>query len=1302
MAGGGGGTSTSTYVVNTQAAIDNVNKLSKAYIENNQALGGLISQFGTAKQKGKDVYSSFTQITESGQKVTTTVKEVNGVFSVMAIKVAAATLANKRLAEQQALLARTTAATPQIQVTTANSAQLSKRFNVVTGSDIQAAVDKANQLTLSLAKGNAVLGLLNDTSKKVQIAPGLNQAKLAVDNLKAGLQQLSSVMNQISKIALATVIYRGLSLIQQGLSESIHTAADYYKQIALVQTLAGKSGESFASWSTQIEKVANELGLPVTDVAKAAYDGLSNQVIKSSKDFELLRQSFILAKTTGSDAGDSLNLLSSIINGFTKSTSEAEDLTNKFFTIVDLGKVKIQELKDTIGRSASLSKTLGVSFEELASGIAVITQTGVGAAESTTLLNNIFVQLLKPNEDLKKALSEMGFLTGQSAIATLKFSGVLAALGEKAKGTADGLATFFPEIRGLRGVAALSGTELAKFEKTLDAVTNSSGRAAEALKIVQENAGQKFADELQRIKNFFTTDIGTNFLKGVIGISDQFGGLSTIVKEVTIAIGALSVATAGFVIIGKTINLATTLGTAVQTVISLSKVTGGLGDLFFHLKTGVDTFAGSLVGKLSLFAVGFAAVDFYLKHTVEAARLANQKIVDDTNKAADLRTQAESRANQKIVRDFDRAQSDKNVILGKYLQEQVKLNNKALDAINERSAEDNEKLRNRLDVALNLQRQHQTDLEQVESKATATIRKIQDERNKANDEAEKDQFQGSIDRSRTAHKQAIDSGRNEIQANNVLITNLRSVIVARNAVLTSKRNQAIAADDIESAGRFQRELLENVKIFQEEQVIVNGITRFLFNQNEVFKIQGDLGRQYNALLAARVPLLQQESTAASASGEQQKNRVKDAEDLFKKISKFNETVVKGEEFSVKFADDPFKALDVLDKLQHKAVDFINSAKGIKDQNLFKDLGNNLDEVIRSFNQQRRDLAQTIAETQRRVALAKADRSRSDLVETEKALVRSLIVDYEKLTTTINKQSASAIALAALIGKAVSDKSSPQGSAVQQSAEAKVQISTNRIQNLLNKPVRDFKAIDSAVDELGTAVAKFGGLQVPSIIDPNQLITLRDAQSEIRAFVAQLKGLTVDSPGKQFLDITIQNSKIENQTLERQVEYYKEINRLKDGLKESDPLLPQIDNELAKVRSLIQQLEQVKSTGITVGAVNKATGVVETHAGGGIAGSQGGFLLDFLSGRFKKGTDIIPAMLTRGERVMRAPIAEKYATMLDAMNRNRLPVYRAEGSPNSGSSVGSINVNMPKGTTQAQVREFAKQVGRGIKQGTIRL
>jgi len=85
----------------------------------------------------------------------------------------------------------------------------------------------------------------------------------------------------------------------------------------------------------------------------------------------------------------------------------------------------------------------------------------------------------------------------------------------------------------------------------------------------------------------------------------------------------------------------------------------------------------------------------------------------------------------------------------------------------------------------------------------------------------------------------------------------------------------------------------------------------------------------------------------------------------------------------------------------------------------------------------------------------------------------------------------------------------------------------------------------------------------------------------------------------------------------------------------------------------------------------------------------------------RGTDQIPAMLSRGEFVMNAKSARQFFPQLQAMNAGVRPTYRDQGGPVT--NVGDINVSVNGGeTSQKTIREIATGLRRELRRGTIKL
>ena len=98
----------------------------------------------------------------------------------------------------------------------------------------------------------------------------------------------------------------------------------------------------------------------------------------------------------------------------------------------------------------------------------------------------------------------------------------------------------------------------------------------------------------------------------------------------------------------------------------------------------------------------------------------------------------------------------------------------------------------------------------------------------------------------------------------------------------------------------------------------------------------------------------------------------------------------------------------------------------------------------------------------------------------------------------------------------------------------------------------------------------------------------------------------------------------------------------------------------------------------------------TAASGGLA-----FLA---AGGRPRGTDTIPAMLTRGEMVMSAKATRQFASQLTAMNAGSAPSYHSQGG--HVTNIGDINVTVEGGGTGRQTaRSIATELRRELRRGT---
>jgi hypothetical protein len=104
---------------------------------------------------------------------------------------------------------------------------------------------------------------------------------------------------------------------------------------------------------------------------------------------------------------------------------------------------------------------------------------------------------------------------------------------------------------------------------------------------------------------------------------------------------------------------------------------------------------------------------------------------------------------------------------------------------------------------------------------------------------------------------------------------------------------------------------------------------------------------------------------------------------------------------------------------------------------------------------------------------------------------------------------------------------------------------------------------------------------------------------------------------------------------------------------------------------------------------------------GKAFAKGGIASYFAGGGNAKGTDTIPAMLSKGEFVVNARSTRRFFSQLQAINAGVQPAFRSEGGVTNNISTGDIVVNGGSNPRQTG-RQIAKEIRREFRRNTSSL
>lgn len=1156
-----------------------------------------------------------------------------------------------------------------------------------------------------------------------KIRRSLVQIGTAFKDVETKAEQAGRIANQAFSLIQAQILYNSLQNFADEFDRLVHKAAEFQTHIALIQTISQDADVSFNEWAAGIARVSDELGRPIIDVAIAGYDALSNQVTRAADTFNFLRTSGQFARITNSSVKDSVDLLSSALNAFQIPTADAERVAASFFTTIDLGRVKAQELGGTFGRVAVFAHSLGISLEELGGAISVISRQGIEAQTTQTLLNNVFQKLLNPTKQLQELYDKLGVGTGEAFVKTYGFIGALEKLKEAAGGSKDKLADFFNEIRGFQGANTLID-RLDDLKKDISEHLNSGSKIDVAKGLFQKNAGQQLIDELNKVENYFRTGFETHLLEAVLNITNAVGGISGIFKSVFGTVNEV-LKTAGFAAAGFIATLAVVKIAAFTTsLFALGSAASQIVIAFTNLKFAVTAFLSSPIGIIATIGVG---IGLLAKNAYDASN-AMAEVAKSAREVARSGIEAErSLFSQDLLKrrkEFEAGLNTTQQAVLKLAQAARKELTTVGEAQKKLGHDISQSVQNGMELVLGDIKRIGHELDALQKKSQESVKKARESIFDSYDDQQQQKFERAkkILEVNRSNDEASNSGKRSSEFDSKEL-DLYQTRVQQIDVATRK---AFAAGDIERGNALFKEkvqLLDELATVTKSVPIIGidqlGNTqqigqgqrlRFLGIENQLT----DAYAQQRDLLKEQIALQSQQAETARKALEAQQERIKILDDLAKDIGKFDPFNSEGD-LNLKKYKTLGEAIDELTKKQEKFLEVAGASQdphgSIATRLTFTE---QRDKLREKFKQQTGNATDQVT-TKKKVD--QLDKLRDSALEApNKALegFDSLGRKAGESEEKILRLRAEIKELFLILGGNVHDKNQgffkdPQGlntkaiGAIQTAYES---FDKSLTSGNVKQAIADLETYSAALRQ-----AKLSGSTAVPETKTNPAQTASQVVGTLKTFLNELDSAQSAKSGTiSILEKFVAESKALDPVVSQVQAKFVELGiKGVEGLNPVNAAIGQtttgLDGMINKLDAASRAWDVLNKTAKEQGAPTAPTTVtpptVEHKAMGGYVGHlaaggmNSGFLSDFWSGMYAKGTDIIPTMVGRKEIVMNARASGKFAPQLQAMNRGQTP----QGSSKPATS-NSVNVHTTVNVAKAGSDDIGKIVA-GINRASRR-
>jgi TP901 family phage tail tape measure protein len=1193
-------------------------------------------------------------------------------------------------------------------------------------------------------------------------AAGVNQAALKVAQLGQGFGQIPQQVNQASnsvnnfsfsigrllEVFTFQQLLRGVGALTGALAQAIPEAIAFEKQVAAIATISDSSDKNLTILSQRVISLANEFGKPAAEVAAGFYQTLSNQVGNSDQSIQFFTEALKLSRATLGDVGDAVNALSGIQLSYGQSSAQAAHNADILFSVVDLGRVTLKELGDSLGRLNPLAAQLGVSTEEIGAALSVATQKGVNFRDAQTQILNLLTAALKPSADFKKRLDELGFASAEAGIAAKGFIGFFTAISAGATSSAE-LAKLFQNIRGLRGELSLFGDDGKAVAAALADIESRAGAAQKAFETIQFTNAVNVESELNRIKNILIAGFGHDAVAALAALNTAFGGVA---NTVSIVAGTL----AGLAALGVGVTIFNQLAIAVTA--AATALAGAAGISFAAAVGTVIAATGGIALAIGLAVAGFIALRQAIADSDIVAVTATQfeEVRKEIAKNATIQSEA-VRASQ--VDQAKAIEANASAVISAEAQKQqvfIQSSNlaKALQAAETDSF--NVQLNSRLRAFNSFQ---------------SDIKKLQD-----------DNAQNVLRLQQNQRKTELDLQQSQFQRFNSQFSEQRqaSNLQTQFARLQNKANTAFNSGDIKTGN----EILGLLEGIAKQYGDITGKTQLerqflLLNANATQK-QIDLGNQQVAaaakLEAANQPIiddarrkielaqqLEKELDKAPPGSEQAKILQGQIVDIANQIDKLGGKLTLG---NLKVGNlkgsDVQNAVDALRKAVGGVPLAFSAQKGFEkvaaDTKAFFDAHPLTVALGFEFNEKGFADAQKKAQEALKQAQAglNSEQALPGLTDAAKAATDNLGKTVQNLFTLLQSTAIESVSTSEKLALLIDPTKVPQIVATLSSIKQEVRNFEDGVKQILDTPLN--------FDETGTLSTS--AIKAIGVLKNNLITSFKDADlsaasegatagivAGINAQISATETLVKDTQalkaaqqaagaGANSQNILQQKADVLAPTqtdIQTEEQFDRAIKDAADSARNlqtsiqatSNAIVTDISISSQSVNGLNKNLQSVGSVGFNAGeevaigidsigiaAASQIPAVfslifaleelaaAEASAGGGGGGggefaSRGGMMFFANGGLAPRGKDTIPAFLSPGEIVMNPNSSRRFFSQLMAMNSGVQPTFNSNGGSVSN-TFGDIHVNVSGGASGIDGRTIANAIRRELRRGTTKL
>lgn len=381
----------------------------------------------------------------------------------------------------------------------------------------------------------------------------MQEARDELGKMSGSGQQVNEEFGRI-QAAGATIF----TVVSGAIAVAAATAADFEKQMSRVKAISGATEGEFKSLKEEALRLGATTSKSASEVAKGMED-MAAMGFNVNEIMAAMPGVISAAEAAGSDLATTSGIVAAALNAFQLEASEASRIADVLAMTANVSAAGVEDMGYAFKYAAPIANSLGISIEEVAAAVGIMTNAGLEGSQAGTSLRQILISLNNPAAEQEKIMKKLGFSMRDANGESKSLSDIIRDLTK----ATDGMT----EAEKLATVAKLVGSEAAsgmvsileggvnQLDEFTEALRNSEGAAKDAADVMMDNYSGSF-EEFQGALETLGIKVGDSFLPIFRDAVDAAGELVNKFSEID---GSSIMVTGSFIAISAAV--ATTLAT---------------------------------------------------------------------------------------------------------------------------------------------------------------------------------------------------------------------------------------------------------------------------------------------------------------------------------------------------------------------------------------------------------------------------------------------------------------------------------------------------------------------------------------------------------------------------------------------------------------------------------------------------------------------------------------------------------------------------------------------------------------------